>query len=83
MVHASARPLPLLAAVRPALATAGTLVERDAQGRRTGTVETHPDGGAVLRDAQGRRTGTSERSGDKLIRRDSQGRLVGTVERAH
>ena len=66
----------------PALATAGTLVERDALGRRTGTVEARPDGGAVLRDAQGRRTGTVERSGDTLIRRDAQGRRVGTVGRA-
>jgi YD repeat-containing protein len=76
--------MPLAAALvtLPALATAGTLVERDAMGRRTGTVETRPDGGAVLRDAQGRRTGTVERSGDRWIRRDAQGRRVGTQERA-
>ena len=69
-------------AALPAPATAGTLVERDERGRRTGTVETRPDGGAVLRDAQGRRTGTIERPGNTLIRRDARGRQVSTVERA-
>ena len=85
MTRMSAWPALLLVAALnapPALATAGTLVERDALGRRLGTVGIRPDGGAVLRDAQGRRTGTIERPGDTLIRRDARGRQVSTVERA-
>jgi len=37
-----------------------TIVQRDALGRRTGTVEVRPDGRATFRDALGRKTGTAE-----------------------
>jgi hypothetical protein len=57
-------------------------VERDVQGRRTGSFERESSGRIVERDALGRRTGTVERgSGDQLIRRDAMGRRTGTIER--
>jgi hypothetical protein len=57
------------------------LVERDALGRRTGTIETRPDGGAVVRDAMGRRRETIEPSVQGWVRRDPNGRRLGTIER--
>jgi YD repeat-containing protein len=63
-------------------AQAETLVQRDAQGRRTGTVEIEPSGRQILRDAQGRRTGTIEPDGPKrMVVRDAAGRRIGTQER--
>lgn len=57
-------------------------VQRDAQGRRTGTVEREASGRLVERDAQGRRTGTIERgTGRQLIQRDALGRRTGTIDR--
>jgi len=56
-------------------------VERDAQGRRTGTVDPSSSSGYVLRDAQGRRTGTLEPgAGGTWVERDAQGRRTGTKE---
>src|SRR5688572_28120406 len=56
-------------------------VERDAQGRRTGTVEPSGRGGYVERDARGRRQETGEAGpGGPTIRRDAQGCRTGTVE---
>lgn len=54
---------------------------RDAQGRRTGTVERGPGQTYIQRDSQGRRVGTVE-PGPKgqYIVRDAQGRRTGTVE---
>jgi YD repeat-containing protein len=64
----------------PALAE--TLVQRDAQGRRTGTIEIEPSGRQILRDAQGRRTGTIEPDGpNRMVVRDALGRRIGTQER--
>jgi YD repeat-containing protein len=64
----------------PALAE--TLVQRDASGRRTGTIEIEPSGRQILRDAQGRRTGTIEPDGpNRMVVRDALGRRIGTQER--
>ena len=64
----------------PALAE--TLVQRDALGRRTGTIEIEPSGRQILRDAQGRRTGTIEPDGpNRMVVRDALGRRIGTQER--
>ena len=58
------------------------LIMRDAQGRRTGTVERGPGQIYIQRDAQGNRIGTVESGPDgQYIVRDSQGRRTGTVER--
>jgi YD repeat-containing protein len=63
-------------------AEAETLVQRDALGRRTGTIEIEPSGRQILRDAQGRRTGTIEPDGpNRMVVRDALGRRIGTQER--
>ncbi len=62
-------------------AGAPPLVKRDAAGRRTGTIETRPGGGAIVRDPMGRRRETIEPSGSGWVRRDAQGRRLGTIER--
>ena len=54
--------------------------ERDAQGRRTGSIEPNQRG-YVERDAQGRRTGSGEYgSSGRIIERDAQGRRTGSIE---
>jgi hypothetical protein len=63
---------------------AGDLVVRDAQGRRTGTVERSYDGSYVERDATGSvRSGIEPGFGDEAyMLRDASGRRTGTVEKS-
>jgi hypothetical protein len=65
-------------AALPALAK--DYVVRDAQGRRTETIERSHGGDLVRRDAEGRRIGTVEDDVGKQVLRDREGRRVGTVE---
>ncbi len=78
-------PVFITAAIFAALAgpaLAETLVQRDALGRRTGTIEIEPNGRQILRDAAGRRTGTIEPDGpNRMVVRDAAGRRIGTQER--
>ena len=54
--------------------------ERDAQGRRTGSVQPQRNG-YILRDAQGLRTGSGEHVRPGVtVERDAQGRRIGTIE---
>jgi|GEM_PF-6209973 len=63
-------------------APAETLVQRDAKGRRTGTIQIEASGRQILRDAHGRRTGTIEPDGPRrMVVRDAQGRRIGMQER--
>jgi hypothetical protein len=61
-------------------AVADDYVVRDAQGRRTETIERCHGGDLVRRDAEGRRIGTVEDDVGKQVLRDRKGRRVGTVE---
>jgi hypothetical protein len=74
----------IIAAAVAGSAQAGSppLVERDALGRRTGIIETRPDGGAVVRDAMGRRRETIEPSAQGWVRRDPNGRRLGRLSAA-
>lgn len=56
-------------------------VERDPQGRKTGSVERTDRGDLVRRDAMGRKTGTAERERDGYRLRDAMGRTTGKIER--
>jgi hypothetical protein len=68
----------LVHAALPALAE--DYVVRDAQGRRTETIEQGHGGDLVRRDAEGRRIGTVENDVGKQVLRDREGRRMGTVE---
>ena len=61
-------------------AVADDYVVRDAQGRRTETIERSHGGDLIRRDAEGRRIGTVEDDVGKQVLRDREGRRVGTVE---
>jgi hypothetical protein len=70
----------LLAALATPAAAKETIVQRDALGHRTGTIEVQPGGRAVFRDAQGRRTGTAEPGASgRTVLRDAQGRPTPTL----